>query len=171
MYDGSPLTPMPILWQLVDLYKVTTLGISPRYLQVLDTAKYTPNQHHSLKSLKSIAIAGSVLKAELYDWIRDSVGDHVFINNGSGGTDVRAPLSRFVSTRMLIFSASAQICNLFVGGVQSLPVYHAEIQAPALGMALESWDDDSASSSLLSPCGVHDFSQQATLSRMRKGTW
>lgn len=89
MYDGSPLTPMPILWQLVDLYNVTTLGISPRYLQVLDTAKYIPNQHHSLKSLKSIAIAGSVLKAELYDWIRDSVGAQVFIHNGSGGTDVR----------------------------------------------------------------------------------
>ena len=88
-YDGSPLSPQSILFDLVDKYSVTSLGISPRFLQVLDTAKYIPNQHHSLKSLRSIATAGSVLKAELYDWIYDNIGKNVFINNGTGGTDVR----------------------------------------------------------------------------------
>jgi acetoacetyl-CoA synthetase len=51
LYDGSPLSPMSILWDLVDLHKVTTLGISPRYLQALLTSKYYPNQKHDLKSL------------------------------------------------------------------------------------------------------------------------
>lgn len=88
MYDGSPLSPLSILFDLVDKYQVTALGISPRYLQVLDTNKYLPNQHHSLKSLKALFTAGSVLKAELYDWIYDNLGKDVFIYNGTGGTDV-----------------------------------------------------------------------------------
>ncbi|KAK4058801.1 hypothetical protein OIO90_000247 [Microbotryomycetes sp. JL221] len=120
-YDGSPLNPQSILFSLVDKYKVTILGISPRYLQVLETANYLPNQHHSLKSLKTITTAGSVLKAELYDWVYVNVGKQVFINNGTGGTD---------------------ICNCFIGGVRSLPVYHAEIQAPVLGMDLQCWSDE-----------------------------
>ncbi|KAK4705439.1 hypothetical protein P7C70_g769, partial [Phenoliferia sp. Uapishka_3] len=98
-----------------------TKAVLERFVQVLDTANYLPNQHHSLKSLTSLTTAGSVLKAELYDWVYENIGKDVFINNGSGGTD---------------------ICNLFVGGVKSLPVYHAEIQVPGLGMAVESWDDD-----------------------------
>ncbi|SGY77296.1 BQ5605_C005g03598 [Microbotryum silenes-dioicae] len=120
-YDGSPLAPLGILFSLVDEYKCTHLGISPRFLQTLDNNNYLPKEHHSLKSLKVIATAGSVLKAELYDWVRDNVGPKVFINNGTGGTD---------------------ICNLFVGGVPSLPVYHAEIQAPGLGMDLHALDDN-----------------------------
>lgn len=91
MYDGSPLTPLPILWSLVDAHRVTTLGISPRYLQVLLSEGYRPNEHHSLKTLGCISTTGSPLKEELYDWIKDHVGDQT-INNGSGGTDVR-PLS------------------------------------------------------------------------------
>lgn len=92
-YDGSPLFPTPILWKLVDEYKVNCLGISPRYLQVLDTAtpRYLPNQHHSLKSLKQINIAGSVLSADMYNFIRDNIGP-VWICNGSGGTDVSSVL-------------------------------------------------------------------------------
>ncbi|KAK4053846.1 hypothetical protein OIV83_001502 [Microbotryomycetes sp. JL201] len=120
-YDGSPLNPTSILWHIVDKYKVTCLGISPRYLQVLETANYLPNKHHSLKSLRIITTAGSVLKGELYDWVYANVGKQVWINNGTGGTD---------------------ICNCFIGGVRSLPVYHAEIQAPVLGMDLQCWSDD-----------------------------
>ncbi|KAL8276789.1 hypothetical protein RQP46_010794 [Phenoliferia psychrophenolica] len=90
MYDGSPLSPQSILFDLVDEHQITVIGISPRYLQVLDTAKYFPNQHHSLKSLRAIVTAGSVLKGELYDWIYDNIGTDVFISNGTGGTDCPA---------------------------------------------------------------------------------
>lgn len=77
VYDGSPLAPTSILFQLVDEHKITTLGVSPRYLQTLDTAGYEPNKHHDLKTLTSIATAGSVLKADLYDWVRDKIGKKV----------------------------------------------------------------------------------------------
>ncbi|KAM0747700.1 acetyl-coenzyme A synthetase [Meredithblackwellia eburnea MCA 4105] len=121
VYDGSPLKPLSILFDLVDHYQISVIGVSPRYLQTLDTAGYIPNDHHSLKSLVRIATAGSVLKADLYDWIRANLGKSVWINNASGGTD---------------------ICNLFVGPVPSLAIYHSEMQAPILGMLLESWDDE-----------------------------
>ncbi|KAL8276804.1 hypothetical protein RQP46_010809 [Phenoliferia psychrophenolica] len=90
MYDGSPLSPQLILFDLVDEHQITFIGISPRYLQVLDTAKYFPNQHHSLESLRAIVTAGSVLKGELYDWIYDNIGTDVFISKGTGGTDCPA---------------------------------------------------------------------------------
>ncbi|KAL8293114.1 hypothetical protein RQP46_000808 [Phenoliferia psychrophenolica] len=132
MYDGSPLSPQSILFDLVDKYQVTVLGISPRYLQVLDTAKYHPNQHHSLKSLQAIATAGSVLKGELYDWIYENVGKDVCILNGTGGTD---------------------ICNLFLGGQaqheswddDGKPVYDGQgnlvITQPFPNMPLTFWGE------------------------------
>ncbi|GAA5848329.1 hypothetical protein JCM8547_004479 [Rhodosporidiobolus lusitaniae] len=35
-----------------------------------------------------------------------------------------------------------KICNLFVGAVRSMPIYHGELTTISLGMDLESWDDD-----------------------------
>lgn len=123
-YDGSPLNPQDIFFRLIDKYQITVLGTSPRYLQTLETAGYKPNQHYSLKSLHTVATAGSVLKAELYDWVYENMGKQIWINNGTGGTD---------------------ICNLFLGGCRPEPVYHAEIQVPALGMDVHAWSDEGES--------------------------
>lgn len=120
MYDGSPLAPTSLLWSFVDEYKITCLGISPRYLAVLAAEKYSPRKHHGLSSLSVIATTGSPLKEELYDFIKTEVGEKIFINNASGGTD---------------------ICGAFVGAMPTLPVYYGEIQVPFLGMKLESWND------------------------------
>lgn len=123
-YDGSPLNPRDIFFRLIDKNQITVLGTSPRYLQTLETAGYKPNQHYSLKSLHTVATAGSVLKAELYDWVYENMGKQIWINNGTGGTD---------------------ICNLFLGGCRPEPVYHAEIQVPALGMDVHAWSDEGES--------------------------
>ena len=74
MYDGSPLAPTSLLWSFVDQYKITCLGISPRYLAVLAAEKYSPRKHHQLSSLSIIATTGSPLKEELYDFIKHEVG-------------------------------------------------------------------------------------------------
>lgn len=76
-YDGSPLNPQDIFFRLIDKYQVTVLGTSPRYLQTLETAGYKPNRHHSLKSLHTVATAGSVLKAELYDYVYENFGHQI----------------------------------------------------------------------------------------------
>jgi len=120
-YDGNPFFPHKMaLFDMVDAFNVSLFSLGPRYLQIIYTEGYIPKETHSLKSLKTIASAGSPLKPELYRFIKDSI-KHVYINNTSGGTDV---------------------CGGFVGACPVLPAYAGLIQCPLLGIALESWNDD-----------------------------
>ncbi|GAA6064069.1 hypothetical protein JCM10212_001475 [Sporobolomyces blumeae] len=122
LYDGSPFHPGPeTLWALSALHKITILGVSPRYLQTLETAQYVPKNDFDLTTIGQIQLAGSVLKPDLYDWMRGNVQKDVWVNNGTGGTD---------------------ICGLFIGAAKSLPIYHGEITVIALGMDLQAWNDD-----------------------------
>ncbi|GAA5933062.1 uncharacterized protein JCM15063_002283 [Sporobolomyces koalae] len=122
LYDGSPFHPGPeTFWALSSKLKINILGVSPRYLQTLETNGYRPNQDYDLSCIDQIQLAGSVLKPPLYDWMRDNVRTEVWVNNGTGGTD---------------------ICNLFIGAVKSVPIYHGEISVIALGMDLQAWNDD-----------------------------
>ncbi|GJN88645.1 hypothetical protein Rhopal_001611-T1 [Rhodotorula paludigena] len=121
-YDGSPFAPSAsTIWALASRHKISILGLSPRYLQTLETNGYIPNKEFDLSHLKQVQTAGSVLKNELYDWMRDNVHKDVWVNNGTGGTD---------------------ICNLFIGAVRSKPIYHGELTCMALAMDLQAWDDD-----------------------------
>ena len=54
-------------------------------------------------------------------WVYDQLGSDTWLFSTSGGTDV---------------------CTAFVGGVPTLPVYLGELQARALGAAVEAWDPD-----------------------------
>jgi acetoacetyl-CoA synthetase len=53
--------------------------------------------------------------------VYEHVGSDTWLFSTSGGTD---------------------LCTAFVGGVPELPVYEGELQARALGAAIESWDPD-----------------------------
>jgi acetoacetyl-CoA synthetase len=64
-YDGSPFAPTSIIWDLVDEHKINGLGISPRYIQVLIGAKYSPKRDHSLASLTKCGFAGAPVKPEI----------------------------------------------------------------------------------------------------------
>lgn len=120
-FDGSPLKPLSALWEIVDDHKATGIGLSPRYLQTLLNAGYFPKDRHSLKSLDMILTAGAPLSPELYGFLDEKVKKNVFINNGTGGTD---------------------ICGVFVGGVPSLPTYAGEIQSGVLGCKIEAWSEE-----------------------------
>src|SRR5699024_3079856 len=63
---------------------------------------------------------GSPLSDDGFRWVYQAVGD-VWLTSQSGGTD---------------------IASIFVGGVPTLPVRTGYIQAPALGVSVEAWDDD-----------------------------
>ncbi|KZO89781.1 acetoacetyl-CoA synthetase [Calocera viscosa TUFC12733] len=119
-FDGSPLKPLSVLWDLIDEHSATYLGISPRYLQVLLSSNYCPREKHSLKTLDTLGTAGAPVKPELYVFMDNEIKKDVFINNSSGGTD---------------------ICSIFVGASISLPTYCGEIQMPAFGCRIEAWDD------------------------------
>ena len=64
---------------------------------------------------------GSPLSPEGFRWVYDQLGSETWLFSTSGGSDV---------------------CTAFVGGVPTLPVYLGELQARALGAAVEAWDTE-----------------------------
>ena len=80
-----------------------------------------PGDGRDLSALRAVGSTGSPLSPEGFRWVYDHVGSDTWLFSTSGGTD---------------------LCTAFVGGVPELPVYEGELQARALGAAIESWDPD-----------------------------
>lgn len=95
LYDGSPFQPdLKTFIQLAGRLGVTDLGISPRFLQTLATAKPTPiapREIADLSRLRRVVSTGMVLSEAQFEWFYD-VGfpPHVQLANISGGTDIAA---------------------------------------------------------------------------------
>ena len=73
---------------------------------------------------RSVTLAGSPVTPECMLWFHENVKRDMWVQSGSGGTDV---------------------CSGFCGGVVIQPVYAGEIQAPQLGVALAAFDADGSS--------------------------
>ena len=122
LYDGSPGHPdMGVLWDLAERTGITTFGTSASYVAGCMKAGVEPGAGRDLSRLQAIGSTGSPLAPEGFQWIYDHVGDDTWLFSTSGGTDV---------------------CTAFVGGVPLLPVYRGELQARALGAAVEAWNED-----------------------------
>ncbi|KAL4808364.1 hypothetical protein BDV18DRAFT_167923 [Aspergillus unguis] len=118
LYDGSPFHPQPdILLRLVQEFKVTVFGTSPRYLSELRSKHIVP-KHYNLTNLRMVTSTGSVLTKEMYNWFyQHGFPTTTQLISMSGGTDIAV-----------------------VGGCPILPVYPGEIQAKCLGMSVEVFD-------------------------------
>jgi acetoacetyl-CoA synthetase len=122
LYDGNPGHPdMGTLWGLAERAGVTMFGTSAAYIGACMKAGLEPGSGRDLGALKAIGSTGSPLSPEGFDWIYEHVGEDTWLFSTSGGTD---------------------LCTAFVGGVATLPVYRGEIQARALGAAVEAWSED-----------------------------
>jgi len=122
LYDGNPGHPdMGTLWNLAERAGVTMFGTSAAYIGACMKAGVEPGSGRDLGALKAIGSTGSPLSPEGFDWIYAHVGEDTWLFSTSGGTD---------------------LCTAFVGGVATLPVYRGEIQARALGAAVEAWSED-----------------------------
>jgi acetoacetyl-CoA synthetase len=122
LYDGNPGHPdMGTLWDLAERAEVTMFGTSAAYIGACMKAGLEPGAGRDLGALKAIGSTGSPLSPEGFDWIYQHVGADTWLFSTSGGTD---------------------LCTAFVGGVATLPVYRGEIQARALGAAVEAWNDE-----------------------------
>jgi len=121
LYDGNPGHPdMGTLWDLAERAGVTMFGTSAAYIGACMKAGLEPGAGRDLSALKAIGSTGSPLSPEGFDWIYEHVGSDTWLFSTSGGTD---------------------LCTAFVGGVATLPVYRGEIQARALGAAVEAWSE------------------------------
>lgn len=122
LYDGNPGHPdMGALWDLAERAGVTMFGTSASYVAACMKAGVEPGAGRNLSRLKAVGSTGSPLSPEGFDWIYEQIGADTWLFSTSGGTD---------------------LCTAFVGGCVLQPVYRGELQARALGAAVEAWDED-----------------------------
>ena len=119
MIDGNPAHPdLSYQWGLAEETKPTMLGLSPAFTMACRKEGLEPGRRFDLSSIRSIGAAGSPLPVEGFDWLYHQLGSEVFINLGSGGTD---------------------ICTGIVQGYPLLPVYAGEMSGRCLGVDVQSF--------------------------------
>ncbi|OYO26338.1 acetoacetate--CoA ligase [Janthinobacterium sp. PC23-8] len=121
LYDGSPMHPdQHRLWQIAQDAGVTYFGASAAFLQIMRKNGVVPKDHFQLK-IRATLTGGSPVGAELFAWFYENVARDCWFSSQSGGTET---------------------CSCLVTAVPTQPVYAGEIQARALGIDLQSWNDD-----------------------------
>jgi acetoacetyl-CoA synthetase len=120
-YDGSPVAPEPdAMFAVCARERVTRFGTGAAYLTICERAGTRPGCRYDLSALRSIMSTGSPLPTAVWPWVYDAVKRDVLLGSDSGGTDV---------------------CSAFIGTNPLLPVYAGEMQAPYLGVRIESWSN------------------------------
>ena len=121
LYDGSLMHPEPdSLWRMYEESGAALIGANPGYVDLLRKAGVVPNRKFKLEHLRSVMLAGSPVTPEVMDWFYRNVKEDLWVQNGSGGTD---------------------ICSAFVAGVPTLPVRAGEIQARMLGVDVHAFNE------------------------------
>jgi acetoacetyl-CoA synthetase len=122
LYDGSLMHPEPdALWRMYQDCGASMIGANPGYVALLEKAGVAPpREKFDLSKLRSVMLAGSPVTPEVMAWFYRNVKTDLWVQNGSGGTD---------------------ICSAFIGGVPILPVYAGEMQARLLGVESYAFND------------------------------
>jgi len=121
LYDGHPSWPRTdVLWSMVEETGANLFGASPTYVSLLERDGIVPKERFDLARLDSILLAGSPVSPECMAWFYRNVKEDLWVQSGSGGTDV---------------------CSGFVGGVPTLPVRAGEIQGPLLGVDVRAFNE------------------------------
>jgi acetoacetyl-CoA synthetase len=122
LYDGSPFYPSGnILWDYAQAERCTHFGTSAKYIDALRKAELAPGKTHDVSTVRVMLSTGSPLAPESFDYVYDAIKPDLHLASISGGTD---------------------ICGCFVLGVPTKPVWRGEIQGPALGLAVDVYDED-----------------------------
>ena len=122
LYDGSPFAPNPkVLWNFAQETGMKVFGTSAKYIDGCAKVGLAPMQTHDLSALRLMTSTGSPLAPESFDYVYQAIKKDLHLASISGGTD---------------------IVSCFVLGDPTSPVWKGEIQAPALGMAVEVFSDD-----------------------------
>jgi acetoacetyl-CoA synthetase len=121
MIDGNPGWPdLGFQWRLAAETRATFFGLSPAFTMACRKEGLEPRRDLDLSSVRTVCEAGSPLPPEGYDWLYEQFGPSLFLNVGSGGTDV---------------------CTGIVQGYPLLPVWCGEMSAPCLGVDAVAYDE------------------------------
>jgi acetoacetyl-CoA synthetase len=122
LYDGSPFHPSPgVLWEFAQEVGMTIFGTSARYLAAIENEGLKPKEQYDLSALRIICSTGSPLSVESFKYVYRDIKDDVCLSSISGGSD---------------------LVGCFAGGNPIGPVYAGQLQARALGMAVEAWNEE-----------------------------
>jgi acetoacetyl-CoA synthetase len=121
LYDGAPLFPPPILWDMAAEERLTVFGTSAKYLALAEKQGLVPARTHDLGRLRSLLSTGSPLAAHSFDYVYSAIKSDVHLMSVSGGTD---------------------IISCFALGNPIGPVWRGELQMRGLGMAVEVYDPE-----------------------------
>jgi acetoacetyl-CoA synthetase len=121
LYDGSPLAPSPArMFDLVDEEDVAILRIVPKLIDEYARAGLHPARSHRLAKLKCIKAGSEPLLPHHCEYVYQRIKADVHLMSPAGGTDVMGTLAT---------------------GNPMGPVIPGEIQARALGMKVEVFDE------------------------------
>ncbi len=121
LYDGSPFHPDGnVLFDFADAEGMTHFGTSAKFIDALMNAGLEPARTHDLGALRTMLSTGSPLAPQGFDYVYDKVKRDICLSSIAGGTD---------------------LIGCFVAGSPTLPVWRGEIQARALGMKVEVFDE------------------------------
>lgn len=117
VYNGSPMYPdTMLLLRMVEKYRVTYFGTSPRYLLEVEMSKRSPKNEFDLNSLRIVYTTGATLSAEQYRWFYSNMPAHIHLCNTAGGTDT---------------------CTSLIAADPTSPIYAGEMQIFGLGMDVD----------------------------------
>src|SRR6185437_7640946 len=121
LYDGAPLFPPRVLWDMAEQEGLTVFGTSAKYLALVEKEGLEPARTHDLGSLRAILSTGSPLAGHSYDYVYGKIKPDLHLASISGGTD---------------------IVSCFALGDPTGPVWRGELQLRGLGMAVDVFDDE-----------------------------
>jgi len=124
-YDGSPLYPDPSTkLRILERYRVTYFGTSPRYLLELEMSGIQPSQF-DLSALRMVTTTGATLTSDQFRWFYQAFPNTVHLSSIAGGTE---------------------ICTSWVASDPAGPVYAGEMQMTALGHHVDVADPETGES-------------------------
>lgn len=80
------------LLRMVEKYKVTYFGSSPRYLLEVEMSGLVPKERFNLSSLEIVYTTGATLSHAQYRWFYRAFPPRVHLCNTAGGTDTATSL-------------------------------------------------------------------------------
>ncbi|HEX2220027.1 MAG TPA: acetoacetate--CoA ligase [Gemmatimonadales bacterium] len=120
LFDGAPLTPPAVLWDLIERERITVFGTSAKYLALAEKEGLRPGRTHDVSALRAILSTGSPLAPSGFDYVYRDIKTDVHLASISGGTD---------------------IISCFALGNPVAPVWRGELQTRGLGMAVDVFDE------------------------------
>jgi acetoacetyl-CoA synthetase len=121
LYDGSPTLDGPrTLWQVAERTRCTLFGVSPSFVQLSEKAGLRPGEIFDITAVQTLLLGGAPSGPAIYEWLYRNVKQDMWVCAPSGGTELVSAL---------------------VSGNVTAAVRAGEIQAAALGIDTQVWNE------------------------------